>query len=313
MNSCRLRLNQFLEPVIVFMNRDRLLIAVLTFCVWMGMNPGIQAQPFERTTRDTISFSSGTVSIENGEGSIRLSTWDRSAIAYEVRLVSEQSAQIVDDARIDVDVFQETLSMTPNFENVEPEWSFGPEIFGYGVSYPEVNVRMRLPAGIPVEVEGHESTVKAVGLQGRLDIETEEGDVVVEKHRGTVQIDADEGAVSLVDARGSLHVDAHEAPVTGDALRGRLRLDLHEGTADLRIDSLDAVGIETEDGPVTLALPDGAGFDLSADLDDDAVLRGDFNLRAFRSGEGEINGPVGGGGPLLHIDAEDAAVTLRSQ
>jgi DUF4097 and DUF4098 domain-containing protein YvlB len=294
------------------MSEYRLSFLVL-LCAAIGIAGPLQAQPHERTVRDTVALTPGSVSVDNEEGSITVSTWDRDAVAYEVRIVSGQAAEIVENTVIEADKFNQQLSLVSNFDDVEARWSFGPEMFGYGVSHPEVHYTLTVPRTAELSVDDTESTVEIEGMAAPLRIETMDSEVRVREQRGPVRVDAHEGTVSLSDVEGDLKVDTHEGTVRATGLRGRLMLDTHEGEATIGIDSLAAVEVDTHEGNVTLTMPSEAGFDLSTDLGEDARLRGPADLSSLRDDEeDDYTGAVRGGGPLVHLTSHEGEITLRT-
>jgi hypothetical protein len=292
------------------MTYPRLIVFLYVFGI-AGLAVSVHAQPHERTVRDTVTFEGETVSIENQEGSISVSTWERDVIAYEVRIVSKQSANIVEQAAIDTEQFNQKFSLESNLEAIEPEWSFGPEIYGYGVSYPDVHYTVTLPEAALLSIDDHESQIEVEGHAAGLDIDTHEGDVSVLRQRGPVQVDSHEGGIDVTDVQGDLSVDIHEGRLTAEGLRGDLRIATHEGRADVAIDSLGTVEVDTHEGTVNVAVPADAGFDLSTDLDSDAQLRGDFDFASLQVDEHNYRGAVQGGGPLFHVSSHEGEIVLR--
>ncbi len=276
-----------------------------------GLAVPVHAQSHERTVRDTVTFEGETVSIENHEGSISVSTWSRDAVAYEARIVSGQSAEVVEEAAIDTEQFNRQFSLESNLEAVDPEWSFGPEIFGYGVSHPDVHYTVTVPEAAALSIEDHESKIEVDGHAAGLEIDTHEGDVAVSRQRGPVQVDAHEGTIEVSGVRGDLSADTHEGRVTAEGVRGDLRVATHEGRADVAVDSLGAVDVDTHEGTVAVSVPADAGFDLSTDLGSDARLQGDLDLDALRADEHNYRGAVQGGGPLFHVSSHEGEVVLR--
>jgi DUF4097 and DUF4098 domain-containing protein YvlB len=290
---------------------DHRLALFLCLLVATGLAAPLHAQPYERTVRDTVTFSPESVSVENHGGSIRVTTWERDAVAYEARIVSGQSKQFVADTRIEADRFNDRFSLTSDFENLEAQWSLGPKIYGYGKSRPDVHYTLTVPGTSRLSVEDEESEIKVAGLRAALQIDTDEGDVQVSENRGAVQVDTHEGSVSMRDVRGDLKLDTHEGEATVEGLRGRLLLDTHEGQAEVDIDSLGGVDATTHEGRVTLTLPGDAGFDLSTDFDEEADFQSDFALDSLRDEEGNYQGAVQGGGPLVRIGTHEGTMTLR--
>jgi len=286
---------------------------ILFILVAGTITPLLHAQPYERAVRDTVAFTPGSVAVENEEGSITIDAWDRDSVAYEARLVSEQDADDVEQAVIEIDRFNERLSLASNFEAVEAEWSFGPEVFGYGVSHPAVHYTLTVPRTAEVSVDDQASTIAVTGLAAALRVDTHEGRVQVRKQKGPVRVDTHEGRVSMTTVDGDLNVDTHEGRVSVQGLRGRLLFDTQAGTAEIGIDSLAAVDIESHEGDVMLATPRDSGFDLSADLDEDASLKGDFAIRPLRTEDGNYEGRLQGGGPLVHLSSHEGDIVLRSR
>jgi hypothetical protein len=285
---------------------------VISACILAvsGLTVSLHAQPYERTVRDTVALAPGGVSVENQEGSIKVATWTRNAVAYEARIVSEQAADYVDDTVIEVDTLSQHLSLESTFDDLESRWTFGPEMIGYGVSEPAVHYTLTVPRTAELAIEGTESTIEVTGLRATLQVETEDGTVQVDDQRGTMRIDAHEGPVSITDMQGDLTVDTHEGTATVDGLRGRLLLDTHEGEADVSVDSLAAVQVDTHEGEVALRFPPDAGFDLSTDLGDDARVRGGFDLDALRDEDGNYHGSLRGGGPLVRLTSHEGTITF---
>jgi hypothetical protein len=267
----------------------------------------------ERTVRDTVDFTPGTVAVENEKGSITVATWDRDVVAYEARIVSEQSAEYAEQTAIEAEHFHQRLSVMANFEALEPQWSFGPEVYGYGVSHPAVHYTLTVPRTAALSVEDHASAIEVVGLNGDVRVDTHEGSLRVADQRGDAQIQTHEGTVSVTNVRGDLKADTHEGRITVKGMKGRLLLDTHDGRAEVGIDSLAAVEVETHEGTVTLTLPRDAGFDLATELDEEADVQGDFALDSLRNEEGNYHGAVQGGGPLMHLRSHEGTITLRAR
>lgn len=272
----------------------------------------LQAQPYERTVRDTVSMTPGSVTVENEEGSVTVDTWPREAVGYEARIVSEQSADFVEDTVIEVDTLSQHFSLESTYDDLEAQWAFGPEMIGYGVSEPAVHYTLTIPRTAELAIDDTESTIEVTGLWAPLQVETEDGTIQVNDQRGAARIDTHEGAVSVADMQGDLTVNTHEATATVEGLRGRLLLDTHEGEADVTVDSLVAIQVDTHEGAVTLRLPRDAGFDLSTDLGDDAQVRGALALDVLRDEDGNYHGSLRGGGPLVRLTSHEGTITLDS-
>jgi hypothetical protein len=252
-----------------------------------------------------------SLSIENRDGSITVSTWDRESVVYNVRIVSGQARDIIEQTTIDVEHFNQRLSLVSNVEEIEPRWAFGPDLYGYGVTYPEVHYSVQVPKSVAVTIEDEESTVEVEGLEASLEVDTQEGDVTVNRHRGLLRLDSHEGTVTVADVTGDVKLDTHEGTLDAQGLRGRLLLDTHEGRAEVSVDSLATTTVDTHEGEVQLTVPSDAGFQLSAEMGEDAMLQSDFSVDALRDEEGHYQGAVQDGGPLLRLSSMEGRIELR--
>jgi hypothetical protein len=201
----------------------------------------------------------------------------------------------VEQTRIDVDSSDGSLSLATNYDEVEAQWTFGPKSFGYVKTKPAVHYTVRVPPSTALQIDDHESSIDVSGLLG------------------TVRIDTHEGRMVLREISGNIIVDTHEGTATIDGLSGRLDLETHEGRADVRVDSLNEIVADTHEGTIVLSVPATAGFDLSTDLGDDAELRSNVDLTSIRQEEGNYQGAVRGGGPLVRLSSHEGRVTLRSR
>ncbi|PQJ35933.1 hypothetical protein BSZ35_16165 [Salinibacter sp. 10B] len=288
----------------------RTLLVLVSILFGSGLGGALHAQPYERTRSDTLSDAPAALAIDNREGSITVSSWSRDGVVYTARIVSGQAQEIVEETMIEVDRFDQRLSLTSNMDEIDPQWAFGPELYGYGVTYPEVHYTVRVPPSVAVTIEDQESTVDVAGLAARLRVDTQEGAITVRNHRGPVRLDTHEGTLTLTDIVGDAMIDTHEGSVEAQGLRGRLRLDTHEGQAAVAVDSLGTTTVDTHEGEVTLTVPSRSGFDLSTDLGEEGILRSDFAIDALRTEDGQYEGRVHGGGPLLRVSSVEGVVQV---
>jgi hypothetical protein len=82
---------------------NRSLLFALALFVLAGAAVPLHAQTHERTVRDTVALTPGSVSVDNEEGSITVTTGDRDAVVHEDRIVLEQAPEIVDNTKIEAE------------------------------------------------------------------------------------------------------------------------------------------------------------------------------------------------------------------
>lgn len=307
---------------------------LLSFLMMAVLAGPVAAQEYSRTVSDIVPLSAnGTVSVENHEGSIRITSWDRDEVEFEARIVSDVSQEGVDAAHIDVSSDSDEFRLRSDFSDVpDGEWT----VTFFGVrkqsQQPAVHYTLSIPASASVQIDDHESTIELTGLGGAVDVETHEGPITVRDLTGDLEIDAHESEMDLAALAGTVELDVHEGEIRIDGLEGDLEVEGHD--PELRVDGLrgglelashepDAriafaaftrdVRIDTHDGEVHLTLPSDTGFRLLTDFSDDARLQSDFDLseaRQFRKDDDDpiqYDGPINGGGPGLHIRSHDGA------
>jgi len=272
-----------------------------------------EAQPRERVVQDTIARASGSVSVENGDGRITVSTWARDSVMYRARIVSESASEPVEQTGIDVEAFANRLSFTTNYSDVESRWSFSLPNFGYVRTHPAVHYTLVLPDNASLSVSAEDGEVDIEGLRAAFEVEIDDGTVTVSDQTGTVRIDGEDGDFTLSDVTGDVRLDIEDGTITADALRGALNLDMEAGTADVQIANLDDVDAAFEEGQMTLVVPDNTGFSLSTDLGEEARLQSSLDLEALRNEDGNYQGTIGEGGPLVRLATEEGDIVLRTQ
>lgn len=294
-----------------------------------------------RTVAEAVPLSaSGTVTVDNHEGSLTVTTWDRDQVRYEAEIMPTDEDPNAEKVTIQARSTDDRLRLATEHDEGDDEsviFGFGEDGFQWGgIDIPAVHYTIRMPRGAALQIDDHESTIDITGLAGRLEIDTHEGPITVAEQRGGVFIDSHESPISVADQDGDitiethegrveirrmtgrLSVDTHDGELSAEALDGGFRFESHDGSAQVSFAALsDDVFADTHDGDVTLTLPAGAGFDLDTDFDDDVDLRSDIDLRSIRIGDEEdeanYRGDVNGGGPMIRLESNDGDFAIRSQ
>lgn len=323
-----------------FVSLLRSLFAVFVLGVCFG--PAVLAQDPARTVSDTVPLArDGEVTVDNHEGSITVTPWDRDAVQYEAQIMPTEEDPDAEKVTIRVHQSENRLRLATEHEDGDDEST----VFGFsddgwqwgGTDIPAVHYTIKMPRRAALTIDDHESTIDVTGLRAELRIDTHEGPVSVTDQRGEVTIDSHESPISISEQEGDvtidthegrmdlrqvvghLEVDTHDGDLTVEGLEGGFRLDTHDGTATVSFATLtEDVSADTHDGDVTLSLPAGTGFDLNTDFDDDTNVTSDFDLDPIRivdeDDDDEVNyrGDVNGGGPEIYLESHDGDFRLRS-
>lgn len=282
-----------------------------------------RAQPVARTVNDTVPLDrTGEVTVDNHEGRITITTWDRNEVQYEAEIMPTDEDPNAEKVHIDVQKQNHSLHLATKHEDGDEEsriFGFGEDGWQWGgVDIPAVHYTLTMPTTATLVVDDHESTIDVTGLRNSVRIDTHEGPIYVQDHHGEVRIDSHESRMQLSDIVGNLVIDTHESDLTVDKLKGGLRLDTHDGDATVTFTSLDDdIFVGTHDGDASLSLAEGTGFDIDTHFGDDVGVRSDFDLTKVRISEEDedeenYHGSVNGGGPEIHLDSHDGDFLLRS-
>ena len=308
-------------------------IVTLTVLLLGVMSGDAHAQG--RTTSGTAALDAqGTVVVKNHEGRITVETWDRGEVRYEAVVRPEDGADHPEATRVRVEEDRRRFEIRTAYDDSRVEdddsgW-FGDD----SQNIMPVEYRLTVPRGAAVEIEDHESTIEVRGVEGELTVGTHDGSVTVadqagpttlrshdgpitvENQSGGLTIDTHDGSVRLRSVAGRTEINAHDGRIEAEGLRGALAVSTHEGEGRFAFaDLVDDVEVDTHDGDFAFTLPAEAGFNLRTDFDDDADLRGDFDLASVRvrdDDEGNYAGAVNGGGPRLSLTAYDGTFEVRA-
>ncbi len=308
----------------------------------LALAPIAHAQSPARTVGDTIPLATeGEVTVDNHEGSITITTWDRDQVRFEAEIMSTDEDPGAEKVTIRTRTTADHLRLATSHDDGDDEsvvFGFDEDGFRWGgINIPAVHYTITMPRTATLTIDDHESRIDVTGHAGPLRIDSHEGPISIAEQRGGVTIDAHEssilisnqsgdvtletheGRMELRQITGRLSVDTHDGELIGEGLNGGVRFESHDGNASMAFATLpDDVLVDTHDGNLTLTVPPDAGFDLTTDFDDDADLRSDFDLRRIRledEDDDEVNyrGDVNGGGPEIRLESSDGDFTLHSR
>jgi hypothetical protein len=245
------------------------LTAALITCALLGAADS-------RTVDKTLPLSStGSVTIESHNGSIRVNTWDRPEI--EIHAVIEMSSGSLssaadrrrfDETRVDIDRVGDSVRIKSNY----PDWSW---LEG---ANPQIQYTINAPRTASWAVRDHNSRIEVHNLHAALSIST------------------------------------HNSEINVTGLAGSLDLDTHNGHAKVEFASLTASSsVDIHNGEVELMMPAASKFTLHTSSHN-GQLQSDFALAARNIGRrgANLEGAVNGGGPALHLTSHNGNFRLRA-
>ena len=159
---------------------------------------------------------------------------------------------------------------------------------------PRVDIVALIPRGVHFSGQTHDGNVTVVGLHSDVEAVTVDGDIFVQA-TGRVSAHAVEGDVKL-------RTDSYA------------RASTHAGNIHARIGRTDwtgAIPFDTDEGDITVELPENAHTDIDLHVEADGHLKSVINMRRQDRQEGEhFRGRLGRGGRLLAIHTKDGNITI---
>jgi len=245
------------------------LTAALMACALLGAADS-------RTVEKTLPLPpTGSVTIDNHNGSITVNTWDRPEI--EVHAVIEMNSGFpfsdadrrrFNETRVDIDRIGDSVRIKSEY----PTWS---SLEG---ANPDIHYTVNAPRTARWTVRTHNSRVEVRNLHAALSVST---------HNGQIDV---------------------------SGLAGALDLDTHNGNARVQFASLTAPSsIETHNGDVELTMPAASRFTLHTSGHNGRV-QSDFAVttRTTSRRGANLDGAVNGGGPALHLTTHNGNFHLRA-
>lgn len=281
------------------------LLALLLLVV--SVHPAF-AQRAERNVSDTVSMdANGTVYINNHDGAITVTPWDRNEVQYEARITHKRQ-EGVDNTKIRVDASSSSLRLETDFDDVPRDGLWG------GRSAPNVFYILKVPVDASIVIDDHESTIDIRDLTGDVEIDTHDGSMTLTNLRGDVEIDTHDGSMELTNLTGEVEIDTHDSDLRATGLTGPFEIDTHDGDIDLTFASLNGpITIDSHDARATITFPPGTGFNLTADMGDDASIDVEPSLSVSKVRGGGMQGTANGGGPKIRVSSHDGDLQIREQ
>jgi DUF4097 and DUF4098 domain-containing protein YvlB len=247
---------------------------------------------------------SGLLRVDNSNGRTRVLAEDRSDVEVHLQKVaraeSESAAQgLADSMRL-------AAAETEAGLDVEIEMPRRWNRRGH------VNIELRVPRNLRVEVMSSNGKVGVEGLRaalrvrssnGAVGVQDVEGDIEVQSSNARICCTACKGRLVARSSNGKIEVADHRGSIDAATSNGLI----HAGLAELR----GAVVLATSNGRIALELPETADADVDARVDN-GVIRNQRSLdHCSHSSGGRLSGVIGRGGIPIKLRTSNGSISLR--
>ena len=197
----------------------------------------------------------GLVSVENLAGSIEVEVWGREEVEIRAELGDSVEKFEITESSNGIRIRVENRSQSRNMDGTD--------------------IRMRVPSGASLELEGVSADVDVTGSEGKLvQINTVSGDIVIEASPEQVDIHSVSGDVeySGKSSRSAFETVSGEITVQGGT--GEIQVSTVSGDVSLAAGAFDRARFEAVSGDLNLELSVRDGGRLTSDsMSGDLVLR----------------------------------------
>jgi hypothetical protein len=254
--------------------------------------------------RIEVRVEEGSVEIEGVEGSRaieadfvkRARTFDRDAALRLLPRVEVDAPEIEKGARFR---FQGRVQSVPPFAG-----SLGTDL------------TLRVPAEVELEIETEDGDIRIERVSGRVRAENGDGRVVIERASGELRLRADDGSIIGRNLEGKVDAATDDGDIDLAGVFDGLEAKTADG--DIRIEargfrsSNAGWNVRALDGSIEVRLPAGAAAEIDAIVNDGRIVSRLPALEGRERGEEarRLRGKLGEGGPLLSFTALDGRIEL---
>ncbi len=245
------------------------------------------------------------------DGGIEIRSWDKPEILVEIEKRGQDQ-----EAVSKIEVIADRTSNRIQIEARHPS----NRTFSIGrFTSPSARFIVSVPRKTNLVVRSGDGAIVVERVAGRIELRTADGSIrtletagelLAETGDGTIQIEEVGGKVEARTSDGSLRVTGTPASLRARSGDGSVVLRIRRGTV-MAEDWL----VTTEDGSVSVELPEGFSADIEADPGSDGRARSDLTLVNVSGGtrsERVLRGRLGQGGHRLVLRTGDGKITLTN-
>ena len=261
----------------------------------------------EETATEHLSVPrGGSLRVDNANGKTRVVGEDRDDIEVRYRKVARAESQeaahaLAEAIRLEAREEADTLVLT---FDVPGRWNRR----GW------VDVELRTPRGLRVDVVAANGRVCVQGLRSTVRCKSSNGTIRIEDVVGDISVSTSNAKVKTVCTCGRLRARSSNGKIELEHHRGSVDASTSNGMIHCEVDEIGAEGIvlATSNGRISLDLPEQVDGDVDIRVDN-GVIRTAREV-AGASGEdqrGRVKGTLGRGGVPIKLRASNGTISVR--
>ena len=160
-----------------------------------------------------------------------------------------------------------------------------------------------------ISASASDGNIRVKEIDGSADIQSGDGNLELADIGGSVKCRASDGNIELKNVRGDINVKTSDGNISFKDVSGSVKAQSGDGSIKGNILQLkNSLDVETGDGNIDIAIPDGLGLDLNIKGESLKVPLKDFS---GESTENYIKGKIHGGGISVDLITNDGSIKLE--
>ena len=263
----------------------------------------------------------GRFSIENTNGSVEISGWDKDEVDISGTKYARTKAHL-DEMKIDVQASNGMVSIR-TIPPIDRSHS------NAGAKY-----IIRVPRRVAVELAASSNgSIQLTSVEGAAKIRTSNGRVTAKSVKGLLDITTTNGDVDIVDVTGGVRVSTSNGTVDADNLHGEfnakttngginarlfdipanspVKAATSNGPVDLTVDQVRGdIRASTNNGHINLRLPSNTNAKVDAHTSNSNVTSDLAVTGGSTASKKHLEGTLGSGGPHIDLSTSNGAIRL---
>jgi hypothetical protein len=245
------------------------------------------------------------------DGGIEVRSWDRSEVLIEIEKRGQDQEA--------VSKIQILADRTGNRIQIEARHP-GTRSFVIGrFTSPSARFIVSVPRKTNLVVRSGDGPILVERVSGRLELRTSDGSIRTLETSGELLAESGDGTIQLEEVGGRVEARTNDGSLRVTGTPAALRARSGDGSVMVRIRRGAAMTedwmVTTEDGSVSVELPEGFDADIEADPGSDGRARSDLTLVNVSGGtrsERVLRGRLGQGGHRLLLRTGDGSINLTN-
>ena len=246
------------------------------------------------------------------DGPIEIRSWDRAEAVIEIEKRGQNKEAV---SKIEI-----VTGQTGNRIQIEARHPGGSGFAGFGsFTSPSAKFIANVPRKINIVVRSGDGSIVAERIDGRLELRTSDGTIRAVETSGELLAETGDGSIQLEEVSGRVECRTRDGSLRVSGTPSVLRARSGDGQVVLRIRNgavmTDDWMIATDDGSISVELPDGFSADVEADPGSDGRARSELMLTGTSGGtraDRVLRGRLGQGGKKLTLRTGDGTIRLTN-